>query len=206
MFSIGTSFGSDGTVVMSDQNYFRILPYLNPESVNIGLIKLKPGFDREAVRAKLAQLLPNDVVVLTHSGLVERERKHWESSTPIGYIFNMGVMIGLLVGCIIVYQILYTDVTDHLGEYATLKAMGYHDRALYSIVIQESIILSLFGFLPGVGISMLAYHVAGDATSLPIKMTFLRIVMVYILTALMCIISGALAMRKLRSADPAEIF
>ena len=118
----------------------------------------------------------------------------------------MGVLIGLLVGCIIVYQILYTDVTDHLGEYATLKAMGYHDRALYSIVIQESIILSLFGFLPGVGLSMLAYHVARDATSLPIAMTFVRFVTVYILTALMCIISGALAMRKLRSADPAEIF
>jgi putative ABC transport system permease protein len=206
LFSIGTSFGSDGTVVMSDRNYFRILPYMNPDSVNIGLIKLKPGFDPEAVRARLAQLLPDDVVVLTHSGLVDMERQHWLSSTPIGFIFNMGVMIGLVVGCIIVYQILYTDVTDHLGEYATLKAMGYHDHALYSIVIQESIILSLFGFFPGVGLSMLVYHVAANATLLPIKMTFLRIVLVYILTAVMCIVSGALAMRKLRSADPAEIF
>jgi putative ABC transport system permease protein len=206
LVNIGTSFGSDGTVVMSDQNYFRILPFLNPDSVNIGLIKLRPGFDPEAVRARLAKLLPNDVLVLTHSGLVDLERRHWLSSTPIGFIFNMGVVIGLIVGCIIVYQILYTDVTDHLGEYATLKAMGYHDRALYSIVIQESIILSLFGFLPGVGLSMLVYHVARGATSLPITMTFVRIVTVYILTAVMCIVSGALAMRKLRSADPAEIF
>ena len=205
-FSLGTSFGADGTVVMSDRNFFRILPYQNPEAVNIGLIKLKPGYDPETVRAKIAQLLPDDVLVLTHSGLVDREREHWETVTPIGFIINSGVLLGLVVGCIIVYQILYTDVTDHLGEYATLKAMGYHNRALSAIVIQESAILSLFGFLPGVGLSMLAYSIAGHATHLPVSMTFLRLVVVYVLTAVMCMISGSLAMRKLRSADPAEIF
>jgi putative ABC transport system permease protein len=205
-FSQGTSFGADGTVIMSDRNYFRILPYQNPQAVNIGLIKLKPGYDPETVRANIAQLLPNDVLVLTHSGLVDREREHWETVTPIGFIINSGVILGLVVGCIIVYQILYTDVTDHLGEYATLKAMGYHDRALSAIVIEESAILSLFGFFPGVGLSMLVYSIAGHATMLPVKMTFLRFVLVYLLTAAMCMISGSLAMRKLRSADPAEIF
>ncbi len=205
-FSQGTSFGADGTVIMSDKNYFRILPYQNPEAVNIGLIKLKPGYDPETVRAQIAQLLPNDVLVLTHSGLVDREREHWETVTPIGFIINSGVVLGLVVGCIIVYQILYTDVTDHLGEYATLKAMGFHNRALSSIVIQESAILSLFGFIPGVGLSMLVYSIAGHATLLPVKMTLVRFVVVYFLTAIMCTISGSLAMRKLRSADPAEIF
>jgi len=205
-FSQGTSFGADGTVIMSDRNYFRILPYQNPQAVNIGLIKLKPGYDPETVRAKIAQLLPDDVLVLTHNGLVDRERLHWETVTPIGFIINSGVILGLVVGCIIVYQILYTDVTDHLGEYATLKAMGYHNRALSAIVIEESAILSLFGFFPGVGLSMLVYSIAGHATMLPIKMTFLRFVVVYLLTAAMCMISGSLAMRKLRSADPAEIF
>jgi putative ABC transport system permease protein len=206
MFSIGTSFGADGTVITSDRNYFRIVPYLSPDGANIGLIKLKSGYDREEVRARLAQLLPNDVVVLTHSGLIDLERSHWEASTPIGFVFNLGVTMGLFVGCIIVYQILYTDVTDHLAEYATLKALGYRNRALFTIVIQESMILSLFGFLPGLGISMLVYRIAGQATLLPLKMTFLRIVTVYLLTAIMCVVSGALAMRKLRSADPADIF
>ena len=206
MFSIGTSFGADGTVLVSDSNYFRIMPFMSPDGADIGLIRLKPGYDPEEVRARLAQVLPKDVVVLTHSGLIDLERAHWEAATPIGFVFNLGVMMGLFVGCIIVYQILYTDVTDHLSEYATLKALGYRDSALVSIVIKESIILSLFGFLPGLGISMLVYRIAGHATLLPLKMTFLRIVTVYLLTAVMCIISGALAMRKLHSADPAEIF
>ena len=206
LFQIGTSFGIDGTVLMSDQNYFRVMPGRRPEVVNVGLIKLKPGFDVEQVRARLEQALPNDVRVLTHRGLVELERTYWSTNTPIGFVFELGLLMGLFVGSIIVYQILYTDVTDHLGEYATLKAMGYRDGFLFSVVIQESIILSVFGFIPGLALSLLLYHVAGNATLLPMKMTLGRAVTVYILTALMCIISGALAMRKLRTADPAEIF
>jgi putative ABC transport system permease protein len=105
-----------------------------------------------------------------------------------------------------VYQILYTDVSDHLDEYATLKAMGYRDRFLFSVVIQEAVILSLFGFLPGLGLSGLLYHLAAKATLLPLHMPVGRVVTVYLLTMVMCVISGALAMRKLRQADPAEIF
>jgi putative ABC transport system permease protein len=112
----------------------------------------------------------------------------------------------MLVGCVIVYQILYTDVSDHLQEYATLKAMGYRDRYLFGVVIQESLILSVFGFLPGLAISTLMYRFAEDATLLPLKMLPGRVAVVYGLTLLMCVVSGAFAMRRLRRAAPADIF
>ena len=124
---------------------------------------------------------------------------------PIFCLF-LGLILGLFVGLIIVYQILYTDVTDHLGEYATLKAMGYRDGFLAWIVVQESAILSIFGFLPGLAIAYWVYHLAASATLLPLQMTRSRIVMVYLLTLAMCAVSGLLAVRRLRSADPAEIF
>jgi putative ABC transport system permease protein len=105
-----------------------------------------------------------------------------------------------------VYQILYTDVSEHLSEYATLKAMGYPDRFLYRLVMQESLILSVLGFFPGVLASHFVYNVSRDATLLPLRMTLPRAAAVYLLTAVMCAISGTLAMRRLRAADPAEIF
>jgi putative ABC transport system permease protein len=205
-FTMGTSFGVDGTVLMSDRSFFRILSYRKRESVNVGLIRLKPGFDAERVREQLAALLPNDVHVLTHQGLVELERNFWSTNTPVGYVFRLGLSIGMLVGCIIVYQILYTDVSDHLPEYATLKAMGYRDRYLFGVVIQESLILSVFGFVPGLAISTVLYRFAANATLLPLQMTSDRIGAVYLLTLLMCVVSGAFAMRRLRRAAPAEIF
>ena len=206
LFSAGTSFGIDGAVVMSDANFFRLMPGRSPEVVNFGLIKLKPGYDPDQVRAQLEKVLPNDVRVLTHSQIDANEREFWSSNTPIGFIFALGVGLGLVVGIIVVYQILYTDVSDHLQEYATLKAIGYKDSFLFTIIIWESLILSVFGYIPGFLISLLIYRVATNATFLPLRMTAERGVVVYLLTIAMCVVSGALALRRLSKADPAEIF
>jgi putative ABC transport system permease protein len=206
LFDLGTSFGIDGTIITSDLNFFRWFPDRRPGEVNIGLIMLKPGVNPERARAEVEAALPKDVTVLTHQGLVELERNYWETNTPIGFVFKLGLVMGMFVGSIIVYQILYTDVTDHLGEYATLKAMGYRDGYLFKVVIQESLILSIFGFIPGWALSLVVYKFAGDATLLPLRMPISRVLFVYALTAIMCAGSGALAMRKLRRADPAEIF
>jgi len=204
--AFGTSFGIDGNLITSDQTFFRLLPNRPQGVVDLGLLTLRPGADRERVRERLSELLGSDVSVITREALIEHERHYWSTNTPIGFIFRLGLLMGMFVGGIIVYQILYTDVTDHLGEYATLKAMGYRDRYLFSIVLEESIMLSVFGFLPGLALSKLVYVIAENATLLPMRMPLGRVGVVYILTLLTCVASGALAMRKLRSADPAEIF
>jgi putative ABC transport system permease protein len=205
-FPLGTSFGANGTVLMSDRTFLRTLPFRKLDLVDVGLVKLKPGFDAEEVRARVAAVLPKDVRVFTRLGLIDLERRYWETYTPIGFVFSLGVMMGMFVGCIIVYQILYNDVSEHLSEYATLKAMGHANRYLFWVVIQEAVILSLFGFVPGLGISIVVYRFAGDATMLTLRMPFTRIALVYVLTTAMCIISGALVVKKVYRADPAEIF
>ncbi len=205
-FQLGTSFGADGNLVMSDETFLRIFPHRTRGIIDIGLIRLKPNADLHRVKTNLARMLPPDVRVLTHDEFVELEKTYWATNTPIGFVFRLGVLMGLFVGCIIVYQILYSDVTDHLPEYATLKAIGYRDRFLFKVVLQQSLILSVFGFLPGIVISYAVYGLSRIATLLPLQMTFERTITVYVLTALMCVISGALAMRRLKAADPAEIF
>ena len=118
----------------------------------------------------------------------------------------MGVAIGFLVGVIVVYQIIYSDVMDHLPEYATLKAMGYRNSYLLLVVFQEALILAICGFIPGGFVSFVMYAFTRNVTKLPLFMTPDRIILVLILTIIMCLISGAIAMRKLNSADPADIF
>jgi putative ABC transport system permease protein len=206
LFHLGTSFGVDGSLVVSDANFFRLMHRPYDGQVSIGLIRLKPGADLEQSRKRIEDLLPNDVRVFTREGLVEFERKYWSAATPIGFIFQMALTMALIVGCIIVYQILYTDVTDHLSEYATLKAMGYRDRFLFGVVISEAVILSILGFAPAAPLAYMIYGIAARATLLPLNMTMQRCIMVYLLTLGMCVFSGALAMRKLRHADPAEVF
>ena len=136
----------------------------------------------------------------------EIEKAYWGNATPIGFIFGFGTIIGFIVGLIIVYQILYSDVSDHLAEYATLKAMGYSDRYLVGVLVQEALLLAVLGFMPGIVLANGLYSLAQSATLLPIAMTANRAVVVLSLTIVMCTGSGALALRKLQSADPADIF
>lgn len=206
LFALGTSFGIDGSVLTSEMNFLRIDPTRPLGLIDVGVIRLAPGVDPVATRDALRAALANDVEVLTRADFVAREQHYWDTSTPIGYVFTFGVIIGFMVGAIIVYQILFADVSDHLAEYATLKAMGYPDRHLFAVVFQEAIILAVLGFLPGLAICLQLYRVAGEATRLPMQLTAPTAGFVFALTVIMCCLSGAIALRKIRSADPAEIF
>ena len=139
-------------------------------------------------------------------GFVAREVRYWGSTTPIGYVFGFGALMGLMVGGVVVYQILFADVSEHLAEYATLKAMGYTNRALSLLVLQEAAILAALGFAPGLSIAILLYRVTAQATRLPLAMTPARALAVMLLTFAMCAAAALVALRKVRSASPAEIF
>ncbi|HSD11641.1 MAG TPA: ABC transporter permease DevC [Candidatus Binatia bacterium] len=206
LFTLGTSFGVDGTIITSDLNFRRIFPMREEGLIDIGLVRLEPGVDAKLVRDGLTAQFPKDVLVLTKADYIHRELDYWASATPIGFVFAFGVVMGLVVGGIIVYQILFADVSDHLAEYATLKAMGYSNGYLFSVVLQEAVILAVLGFLPGVAICAGLYRLTEDATRLPMNMTPELILSVVVMAIVMCGVSGMIAVRKIRSADPAEIF
>jgi putative ABC transport system permease protein len=205
-FRQGSSFGIDGSVLTSDANFLRIFPRRSPGLIDLGLIRLRPGADPDRVRDAIRELLPGDVRVFTRADYVKFERDYWDQTTPIGYVFGFGVLMAIVVGAIIVYQILFADVADHLAEYATLKAMGYPDRFLFAVVLEQAAILAALGFLPGAAAAWWLYGQAGQATRLPLELTPERAISVLGLTFGMCVVSGLLALRKLRGADPAEIF
>jgi putative ABC transport system permease protein len=130
----------------------------------------------------------------------------FQETNPTGPIFGFGALMGIIVGVVIVYQVLYADVSDHLAEYATLKAMGYSDWALLGVIFQEAIILGVLGFVPGFGASIAMYQFLGGLTRLDLIMTPEVAITVFVLTIGMCVISAAIASGKLRSADPADVF
>ncbi|WP_017318073.1 ABC transporter permease DevC [Mastigocladopsis repens] len=206
LFTVGSSFAADGNVITSDSTFLKLFPEHQPSQITVGLIKLKPGFDPTQVQAQLSKELSPDVRVLTPEGFAAVERYYWESQGAIGFIFGLGVIVGFIVGIVIVYQILYSDVSEHLPEYGTLKAMGYSDRYLLGVLFQEALLLAALGYVPGFLISIALYQLTYAATLLPIGMTLSRAITVFVLTVVMCSFSGAVAMRKLQSADPADVF
>ena len=206
LFEMGTSFGIDGTVITSDDNWMRLFPSRPRNEIQLGLIRLKDGRDADKVRNAMAEYLPDDVLVLTRQQFVQREKDYWNAATPIGYIFAFGAIMGFVVGAIIVYQILFADVSEHLNEYATLRAIGYKNRFVSGIVLQQAVILAILGYLPGLAIVWWLYGKAAAATNLPLYITRERAITVFLMTLAMCAISGLMAVRKVRKLDPAEVF
>ena len=206
LFTLGASFGADGNILTSDLNFLRMFSKRDKGIIDIGVVKLKPGIDPESTIQIMKETLPKDVLILSKEEFVNKEKHYWETGTAIGFIFGLGTSMGFIVGIVIVYQILYTDVADHLPEYATLKAMGYKNSYLLMVVFQEALILSVIGYLPGAAIATGLYALTKSATQLPMAMTLARAIIVFILTIVMCSVSGAIAVRKLQAADPADIF
>ncbi len=206
LFTLGASFGADGNLITSDVNFLRIFNNRQQGLIDIGVIKLKPGADEKIIAENLRNYLPKDIRILTKQEFIDNERNFWASSTAIGFIFTLGTIMGFIVGTVIVYQILYTEVVEHLVEYATLKAIGYTQKYLLIVILEEALILAVLGYMPGFAFALFLYQKARDATLLPVFMSGERAVQVLILTIIMCFISGAIAVRKLRYADPADIF
>jgi putative ABC transport system permease protein len=206
LFTVGSSFGSDALLITSDVNFLRLFKTREPGEINVGLIEIQPSAKAETVAQELQANLTRDVQVMTHDAFIEFEKNYWKKNTAIGFIFTLGTIMGFIVGSVIVYQVLYTNVSDHLAEYATLKAMGYRDSYLLKMVFQEALILAGLGYIPGFLITLGLYQLTQNATSLPIKMTLERSTWVLLMTIVMCFASGAIAVRKLQAADPADIF
>jgi putative ABC transport system permease protein len=206
LVELGPSFGADGNLITSDETFLRLRPNTPPGSIELGLIRLVPGSEPAVVAQRLRKQLPKDVAVYTKKEFEEFEKNYWRSSTAIGFIFTLGAAMGFVVGCVIVYQILYSDVSDHLPEYATLMAMGYRLSGLLGVVAREGLLLAVLGYVPAWLAGQGLYALIRSGTKLPVAMDSQRSLLVFMMILVMCMASAGLAMRKLADADPAEIF
>ncbi|NEN97157.1 MAG: FtsX-like permease family protein [Moorea sp. SIO3I7] len=205
LFSLGPSFGVDGNLVVGDSTLFRIFD-LNSGMVDVGVINLKPDADPAIVLKNLRNHLSKDVLVFSYQEFLDFEKQYWQTRTPVGFILGMMLVMAAVVGIVIVYQILHSNISTNLVAYATLKAIGYPNKYLLSVVFQQSVILAVLGYIPGLAISIGLYNVVRDATGLPMEIRLNQASIVLIVTILMCFASGVLAVNKMRSADPADIF
>lgn len=205
LYQWGASLLADGNILTSDETFLRIFRR-SGDQIELGLVWTAPGANVEAVRDSLAAIMPPPVHVLTRNQFYKGEINFWEERTAIGFIFNFGVIMGFVVGSIIVYQILFADVSDHMSEYATLKAMGYSNTYISFVVGSEALILACLGYIPGLSLSFWLFKVCRDATEVPMQLTPPLAVGVFVLTVAMCALSGAIAVRKVKQADPADVF
>jgi putative ABC transport system permease protein len=210
-FKLGINAQSNGNLIMSDRNLLKFFPEHagaseGENAVTVGVLRVRPGTDPIALRSELQTALPADVRVLTLPEFMAKERDFWDHVAPIGTVFSIGVVMGFIVGGVICYQVLFSDISDRLGEFATLKAMGYSNMRLFRVVVLQGVYLALLGYLAGLLVSLLLFHWVHEETGLPMDLSRNDPVVILALSLAMCVLSGAYAARKLLSVDPAQLF
>lgn len=207
LFKLGSIFAADSNLISSDSTAINLaFRQINQGEISLGVIRLSQQKDLPRVKEFLSKSYGNELQVLTKAELISQERDYWNTSSSFGIIFGFGTFMGIMVGGVVVYQVLYTDVTDHLKEYATLKAMGFSDVFLLFIVVQEAIILAVSAFIPATIASAGMYAFLTSASGIRIVMTADKTLLVGALTLGVCAASAAIAIRKLADADPASVF
>lgn len=203
----GAGFAGAGAMIVSDATFFAMTsPGRKAGEVNLGLVRVKPGEDPAAVADRLRQSTPPNIRVWERAEVEAYEKDFWTSKKPIGIMFSSGVVIGVLIGGVIFYQVLATDILKHLREYATMKAMGYTDWAVSSVVLQQAALFQVFSFVPALVIATGLYTAMREGAAINITMTASRALLVFLLTLGMCAACAWLGVRKVRTADPVELF
>lgn len=203
---VGVPVSVDGAFYTSPANFLRLFPQRSAGAVDLGLVRLVPGANPPVVRDQLRSYLGAEAVVMTREELVDAEIAHVRTAAPVDFIFGMGVVVGFLVGIVVVYQILYTEVTNHLPQFGTLKAVGFTDGYLSRLVLGQAAILGLLGYFPGAILAVIVYQVASATIQIPFHMTMVRALAVLAATMVMCGVSAMIAIRKAQTADPADVF
>lgn len=206
LFGLGSTFAADSNLLTSSSTAIQLANQINFGEISLGLIKVKDKASIPQLQKSLNKLYDGEIQILTKEELISQEQNYWNTSSSFGIVFGFGTFMGVLVGGVMVYQVLYTDVTDHLKEYATLKAMGFSNQFILAIVIQEAILLGISSFIPSTLVSTGMYAFLTSASGINIQMTHQKISLVGALTVGICAASAAIAVNKLRDADPASVF
>lgn len=204
-FQAGTGFSYSGLLLTNEETFAKYTGR-PAKAVSFGLVTLKPGEDANVVATRLRGVLPEDVQVFTRSEMEAGERSYWVNKTAVGKFFYFGVLLAITVGAIFIYQMMVADIKKHMPEYATLKAMGYRFGFLFRIVVNQALFLAFGGYAIGLVVALGLYELTKLAAGIPIGMTWGRVGLVFGLTVSMCVASALLAVRKVRTADPAELF
>jgi len=204
-FELGMFFFADGSAVIAN-DYFPDFSGRSYLETSVGMIQLKPGASITGAKRNLRRALPADVLVFTRDELIAQEQQYFVSVKPIGIMFRAGMVIAFVVGGAILFQVLSTEITNRLNEFATFKAIGFGPGFLYGIGVIQILLFAVIGFVLAAFASVGVSTIIRNVIHLPMTLEPKLIAAVFGATILMCVVPGLVTLQRVRLADPAELY
>ncbi|GAB1544180.1 hypothetical protein NUACC21_68560 [Scytonema sp. NUACC21] len=179
--------------------------FVSTDPISFILIRAKPGQNIAQLQRKLEETIP-DIRAYTREEMAEITQSYWQQRSGIGFVLGIGAVVGIVVGAVVVSQILYASVTDHIKEFGTLKAMGASNWYIYSVIIEQGLWMAIIGYIPGMAVCLGVAAWTATSQGIVILITPLSAAVVFGITALMCVSSAVFAIQKVTHVDPAVVF
>jgi putative ABC transport system permease protein len=182
----------------------RTLIGTSQSKVSYFLVHVSTGADMDAARKQLLKNLPK-VEVLTPDEFRSRSRAFWLFGTGAGAALFAGALLGAIVGTVVVAQTLYSSTKDHINEFATLRAIGSSNGYIHKVIVCQALLSAVIGFSVAELISLIIVRMTAE-TALPIVVTPLLTLGLFLLTVVMCVSSAIAAIIQVTRIDPASVF
>lgn len=205
LFEMGASAFYNGNLITSESNFLKTFG-LGQGEIVAGLVHIKPGVDIPNLVTRIQEYLPEDMKVMSKKDLIKEDKIYIESSSPMGIVFSFAMIFSIIIGVVILYQVLYQNISRFTKEYATLKAIGYSQRFLVEIVLEQVFVFAVLGYIPGLTVSFFVYNALSEVTKMKFLMSFNIAFFVFFIVCLICGVSGIIATNKLKDANPVDIF
>lgn len=204
--AIGPNVVNDGAVVISEGTMAEVFgSWYSDRPAFIG-IQLVPGADRQAVREQLNKALSGRGEVITRDEFEAREKLYWSRETPVGYITDLGFVMGLMIGMVFIYYAQYQIIRFYLPEYAILKSLGYDWWFFLCMIGQIGAAIITPAFLVAFAMARLVYGVAEASIRLGMTMGLREMLVALLACLVMTLVSSLFAIRRLWKVDPIMLF
>ncbi len=205
-YALGFGLIADGSALVGVDTFERVAWSAARDWPNLGLVRVAPGADVAAVAERLRTALPPDVTVATKTEMILREQHYFLTVKPVGIIFKVGMAVAFIAGAVLLAQALSGEITARLHEYATLRALGFSQTAVYAIGLRHALLLTLAAYGPALGLAAAIGTLVRRSSGFPVEMTLGRALFVGALALAMCALASAFALQRLRRADPAALY
>jgi putative ABC transport system permease protein len=205
-FSLGPNVLNDGAVMMSEQTMAEVFGAWWSDRPAFIAVKLVAGSDVPGVRQQLNRALVGRGEAITVQEFEQRERTYWSRETPVGYITDLGFVMGVMIGMVFIYYAQYQIIRFYLPEYAILKSLGYDWWFFLCMIGQIGAAIITPAFLVAFTLSRLFYGVAEAALHLGMTMGLREMVIALLASLVMTAVSSVFAIRRLWKVDPIMLF
>ncbi|NDJ19218.1 ABC transporter permease [Myxacorys almedinensis A] len=175
------------------------------DPISYVMIRAQSGQDLGQLKQRLQSTLPG-TQVYTQAEMSSITRAYWSQRTGVGFVLGLGASVGFIVGMVIVGQILYSSVSDHLREFGTLKAMGASNWVIYSVILEQALWMAVLGYIPSIALCFGLGVWTQAAKGIMILITPATAGGILVLTVVMCVGSALFAVQKVTRVDPAIVF